>query len=40
MIAANYGNLMQAPSKLEGTSSGSGGGWGNQAFTITAINPN
>jgi peptidase A4-like protein len=34
------GNPMQAPSKLEGTATGTGGGWGNQAFTITAINPN
>jgi len=31
------GHLMQAPSKLEGTASGTGGGWGNQAFTDTAI---
>jgi len=33
-------DLMQAPSKLEGTASGTGGGWGNQAFTVTAIAPN
>jgi len=39
-LSVSNGNLMQAPSKLEGTASGSGGGWGNQAFTITAINPN
>lgn len=31
---------MQAPSKYEGTASGTGGGWGNQAFTDTAIAPN
>lgn len=31
---------MQAPSKLEGSESGSGGGPGNQAFTDTAIAPN
>jgi peptidase A4-like protein len=33
-------DLMQAPSKLEGTASGTGGGWGNQAFTVTAVAPN
>jgi hypothetical protein len=33
-------DLMQAPSKLEGGASGSGGGYGNQAFTDTAIAPN
>jgi peptidase A4-like protein len=33
-------HLMQAPSKLEGTASGTGGGWDNQAFTVQAINPN
>jgi peptidase A4-like protein len=31
------GDLMQAPSKLEGTASGTGGGAGNQAFTVTAV---
>jgi hypothetical protein len=34
------GDLMQAPGKLEGTASGTGGGWGNQAFTDTALAPN
>jgi hypothetical protein len=33
-------DLMQAPSKLEGSQSGLGGGSGNQAFTDTAIAPN
>jgi hypothetical protein len=33
-------DLMQAPSKLEGTASGTGGGYGNQAFTVTAFGPN
>lgn len=33
-------NEMQAPSKLEGSESGSGGGYGNQAFTDTAIAAN
>jgi hypothetical protein len=36
---SNHNNLMQAPSKIEGTASGTGGGWGNQAFTDTAIAP-
>jgi hypothetical protein len=31
------GDLMQAPGALEGSESGSGGGWGNQAFTDTAV---
>jgi len=39
-LSVTNGNLMQAPSKLEGAVSGSGGGPGNQAFTVTAINPN
>lgn len=34
------GDQMQAPSKLEGTASGTGGGSGNQAITVTAIAPN
>ena len=37
--AANE-NLMQEPGKLEGSEGGSGGGYGNQAFTDTALNPN
>ena len=39
-LSVSNGDLMQAPSKLEGGVSGSGGGAGNQAFTVTAINPN
>ena len=38
-LSVPHGNLMQSPSKLEGAVSGSGGGPGNQAFTIQAINP-
>jgi len=30
---------MQAASRLEGAVSGSGGGPGNQAFTVTAVQP-
>lgn len=37
---SSNGHLMQSPSTLEGTASGTGGGWENQAFTDTAINPN
>ena len=33
-------NQMQAPSKLEGSESGAGGGYGNQAFTDTALAAN
>jgi hypothetical protein len=33
-------HLMQSPSKLEGGASGSGGGYGNQAFTDTAFAAN
>jgi hypothetical protein len=33
----SHGDVMQSPSKLEGGVSGSGGGPGNQAFTITAV---
>jgi len=36
-LSVPHGDLMQSPSKLEGTASGSGGGSGNQAFTVTAI---
>jgi hypothetical protein len=39
-VNSSNGDLMQAPSKLEGSESGTGGGWGNQAFTDTAIAPN
>lgn len=39
-LSVPNGNLMQATSKLEGSVSGSGGGPGNQAFTVTAVNPN
>ena len=31
------GNVMQAPSKLEGSESGTGGGYKNQAFTDTSL---
>ena len=34
---SNNNHPMQAPSKLEGTATGTGGGWGNQAFTDTAL---
>jgi hypothetical protein len=36
-LSVSNGHLMQSPSKLEGAVSGSGGGPGNQAFTIQAI---
>jgi peptidase A4-like protein len=39
-VDLSNGDLMQAPSKLEGAVSGTGGGPGNQAFTVTAIAPN
>ena len=39
-LSVSHGDLMQAPSTLEGAVSGSGGGPGNQAFTITAVNAN
>lgn len=39
-LSVSNGDLMQSPSKLEGGASGSGGGPGNQAFTIQAIAPN
>jgi len=39
-VDLSNGDLMQAPSKLEGTASGTGGGAGNQAFTVTAIAAN
>jgi hypothetical protein len=39
-LSVSHGDLMQAPSTLEGAVSGSGGGPGNQAFTITAIAAN
>ena len=39
-LSVSNGDLMQSPSKLEGAVSGSGGGPGNQAFTVTAIAPN
>jgi hypothetical protein len=38
-VDTSTGDLMQSPSKLEGTATGTGGGWGNQAFTDTAIAP-
>jgi hypothetical protein len=39
-LSVSHGDLMQAPSTLEGAVSGSGGGPGNQAFTITAVAAN
>lgn len=39
-VDASSNHEMQEPSKLEGGRSGSGGGYGNQAFTDTAVNPN
>jgi Peptidase A4 family len=39
-LSVQHGDLMQSPSKLEGAVSGIGGGPGNQAFTVTAVNPN
>jgi Peptidase A4 family len=38
-VDTGTGDLMQQPSKLEGTATGTGGGWGNQAFTDQAIAP-
>jgi hypothetical protein len=38
-LSVKNGDLMQSPSKLEGGASGSGGGSGNQAFTVQAISP-
>jgi len=38
-VNLSNGDPMQAPSKLEGAATGTGGGWGNQAFTDTALAP-
>lgn len=39
-LSVSNGDLMQSPSTLEGAVSGSGGGSGNQAFTVTATASN